>query len=129
MHNDAKRRAATMKMWIQTATVGRPTAPSTYAWQECRLLNNFSSMAACIAGVNAAPIERLKRTKELLSVKTIAMKAELDDKLDSSGNFAKYRQLLKTVNPPCVPFLGWHSLRCILTYRFLLDHAHLPWGW
>jgi len=69
-------------------------------------MNNFSSMAAIIAGLNAAPVDRLKRTKELLSAKTLAMKEDLDKTMDSSKNFANYKEMLKTINPPCVPFLG-----------------------
>jgi son of sevenless-like protein len=69
-------------------------------------MNNFSSMAALVAGVNAAPVGRLKRTTELLSTKTLAMKADLERTMDTSKNFANYKELLKTINPPCVPFLG-----------------------
>jgi son of sevenless-like protein len=69
-------------------------------------LNNFSSMASLMAGLNSAPILRLKRTKELLSSKTNAQKAELDKMLDSTKNFQNYKDMLKTINPPCVPFFG-----------------------
>jgi son of sevenless-like protein len=63
-------------------------------------------MAAVAAGLNIAPVLRLKRTKELLSQKTNAVKAELDKTLDSSKNFSNYKDMLKTINPPCVPFFG-----------------------
>lgn len=69
-------------------------------------MNNFSSMAAITAGLNAAPLNRLKRTKEQLSAKTTAQKEDLDRTMDSSKNFANYKDMLKTINPPCVPFLG-----------------------
>jgi son of sevenless-like protein len=68
-------------------------------------------MAGVVAGLNSAPITRLKRTKELLSAKTSSLKANLDATLDSSKNFANYKDMLKTINPPCVPFFGmspWH---------------------
>ncbi|KAK8854953.1 hypothetical protein IAR55_003693 [Kwoniella newhampshirensis] len=92
---DVRQRATAMKILIQVAV-------------ECRNLNNFSSMAGIIAGLNSAPITRLKRTRELLSVKTQNMKADLDRTLDSSKNFANYKDLLKTINPPCVPFFGFY---------------------
>ena len=63
-------------------------------------------MAGVVAGLNSAPITRLKRTKELLSAKTVSLKANLDATLDSSKNFANYKDMLKTINPPCVPFFG-----------------------
>ena len=68
-------------------------------------------MAAIAAGLNSAPVTRLKRTKEVLSPKTQAMKADLDKTLDSTKNFANYKEMLKTINPPCVPFFGevFHS--------------------
>jgi len=63
-------------------------------------------MAGVVAGLNSAPITRLKRTKELLSAKTVSLKANLDATLDSTKNFANYKEMLKTINPPCVPFFG-----------------------
>jgi son of sevenless-like protein len=69
-------------------------------------MNNFSSMAGVVAGLNAAPVDRLKRTKELLSTKTLLLKSELDRTMDSSKNFLNYKEALKTINPPCVPFFG-----------------------
>ncbi|WVF72599.1 hypothetical protein IAT40_007417 [Kwoniella sp. CBS 6097] len=92
---DTRQRATAMKVLIQVAV-------------ECRNLNNFSSMAGIVAGLNSAPITRLKRTKELLSAKTQNMKADLDKTLDSTKNFANYRDMLKTINPPCVPFFGFY---------------------
>jgi len=67
-------------------------------------------MAGVVAGLNSAPITRLKRTKELLSAKTVSLKANLDATLDSTKNFANYKEMLKTINPPCVPFFGMLSL-------------------
>lgn len=81
-----------------------------------RNLNNFSSMAAVAAGLNIAPVLRLKRTKELLSQKTNAVKAELDKTLDSTKNFSNYKDMLKTINPPCVPFFGEHSQSVLSLY-------------
>lgn len=81
-------------------------------------------MAAVIAGLNAAPIDRLKRSKEYLSPKTLATKAELDKIMDSSKNFANYKDMLRTVNPPCVPFLGESLSNPLLMqtrFRSLMD--------
>lgn len=86
--------------------------------QELRNLNNFSSMAGVVAGLNSAPITRLKRTKELLSAKTASLKANLDATLDSSKNFANYKDMLKTINPPCVPFFGTHHVHIQIHFHF-----------
>ena len=77
-------------------------------------------MAGVVAGLNSAPITRLKRTKELLSAKTVSLKANLDATLDSTKNFANYKEMLKTINPPCVPFFG-ASLQSFLPSLLLFD--------
>lgn len=63
-------------------------------------------MASVMAGLNSAPVLRLKRTQELMSQKTKLVKVELDKLMDSTKNFSYYKEMLKTINPPTVPFLG-----------------------
>lgn len=84
--------------------------------QQCRSLNNFSTMAAIMAGLNSTPIIRLKRTRDSLSSKTIALMDDLDSTLDSGRNFTAYREVLKRVVPPAIPFLGVY-----LTYLTVLE--------
>lgn len=74
-------------------------------------MNNFSSMASVMAGLNSAPILRLKRTLDLLSQKTKTQKTDLDKLMDSTKNFLYYKQMLRTINPPVVPFLGEYEGR------------------
>ncbi|CAI2180023.1 2452_t:CDS:2, partial [Funneliformis geosporum] len=73
---------------------------------KCRTLNNFNSLTAIISGLNSAPIHRLKRTWELVNSKTIQTLESLNKIMNSTKNFAEYRELIHSVNPPCVPFLG-----------------------
>ncbi|ODN75196.1 hypothetical protein L202_06394 [Cryptococcus amylolentus CBS 6039] len=94
-HKDPRARGAVWKHWVQIGV-------------ECRNLNNFSSLAAITAGLNSAPIARLRRTREHVSQKVLAIKADIDRNMDSSRNFSNYKDMLKTVNPPCVPFLGFY---------------------
>ena len=63
-------------------------------------------MFAIMAGVNSTPVIRLKRTKEQLSAKAISLWESLDATLDIGRKYAGYRELLRRVNPPCIPFLG-----------------------
>ncbi|CAG8483932.1 5238_t:CDS:2 [Funneliformis caledonium] len=73
---------------------------------KCKFLNNFNSLTAIISGLNSAPIHRLKRTWELVNAKTIQTLEVLNKTMNSTKNFAEYRETLHSVNPPCVPFLG-----------------------
>lgn len=97
-----------MKHFVMTAEVSLCVHASTWTdpSQHCRSINNFSTMAAIMAGLNSTPIRRLQRTRSLLSAKTMAAFDDLDKTLDSGKNFAGYRERLKRVDPPCIPFLG-----------------------
>ena len=94
---DPKQRANIVKYFIQTA------------W-EARQLNNFTAMANLLSAINSAPVARLKRTFEFLSQKYLDMKAAMDKILDSGKNFRNYKEMLRAINPPTVPFIGeWLS--------------------
>ncbi|CAG8454220.1 6437_t:CDS:2, partial [Scutellospora calospora] len=73
---------------------------------KCRQLNNFNSLTAIISGLNSAPIHRLKRTWEMVNARTIQTLDNLNRIMNSTKNFFDYREMLHSVNPPCVPFLG-----------------------
>ncbi|QRV77634.1 cell division control protein 25 [Ceratobasidium sp. AG-Ba] len=90
---DARRRAAIIKQFINVA-------------ERCRNLHNYSTMAALIAGLNSTPIRRLKRTWEQVPQRWVLMLDDVESTLDSGKNFTGYKQRLKTVDAPCVPFLG-----------------------
>lgn len=92
---DMKLRASTLKHLIRVAS-------------ELRVLNNYSSMAGVVAGLSASAISRLKKTWEQLSDKTTREWHDLEVMMDSTRNFQKYKEMLKTTNPPCVPFLGFY---------------------
>ncbi|KAL0573470.1 cell division cycle-related protein [Marasmius crinis-equi] len=91
--DDSRRRAATVKHLISVA-------------DRCRTLNNFSTMIAIISGLNTPPIRRLKRTWEQVSQRYMAQFGACEVTLDSNRNFNKYRSMLASVVPPCVPFIG-----------------------
>ncbi|KAJ3888721.1 ras guanine nucleotide exchange factor domain-containing protein [Lentinula edodes] len=90
---DSRKRAATVKHLILVA-------------DRCRTLNNFSTMIAIVSGLNTPPIRRLKRTWELVSQRHMAQFGACEVTLDSNRNFNKYRSMLASVVPPCVPFIG-----------------------
>ncbi|KAG8968746.1 hypothetical protein FRC03_006201 [Tulasnella sp. 419] len=90
---DPKKRALVLKNFILVA-------------DRCRYLQNFSTMAALIAGLNSPPIRRLKRTWEQVNTRIVALLDDLEKTLDSARNFTGYRAMLSRLEPPCVPFLG-----------------------
>ncbi|KAH8825070.1 ras GEF [Flagelloscypha sp. PMI_526] len=101
---DSRKRAAAVKHLISIA-------------DRCRTMNNFSTMIAITSGLNTPPIRRLKRTWEQVNQKVMAMFTACEMTIDSSKNFAKYRQLMATITPPCVPFIGVF----LTTLQFIQD--------
>ncbi|KAF7365388.1 hypothetical protein MVEN_00411200 [Mycena venus] len=90
---DSRRRAGAVKHLISVA-------------DRCRALNNFSTMAAITAGLNTPPIRRLKRTWEQVNQRYMALFGACEMTIDSNKNFTKYRSMMTSVIPPCVPFIG-----------------------
>ncbi|CAG8644052.1 40260_t:CDS:10 [Gigaspora margarita] len=90
---EIKKRCALIKHFVAVA-------------DKCRQLNNFNSLTAIISGLNSAPIHRLKRTWEMVNARTIQTLDNLNRIMNSTKNFNDYREMLHSVNPPCVPFLG-----------------------
>ncbi|CAG8534743.1 7445_t:CDS:10, partial [Diversispora eburnea] len=86
---EVKKRCALIKHFVAVA-------------DKCRSLNNFNSLTAIISGLNSAPIHRLKRTWEMVNAKPIQTLENLNRIMNSTKNFCDYREMLHSVNPPCV---------------------------
>ncbi|RKP06352.1 ras guanine nucleotide exchange factor domain-containing protein [Thamnocephalis sphaerospora] len=74
--------------------------------EKCMNLNNYNSLMAILAGLNSAPIHRLKRTWELVPARTNSTLEVLKNRMNPTRNFSTYREGLHSIDPPCVPFLG-----------------------
>lgn len=90
---DAKKRAAVIKQWVKIAA-------------KCLELNNYDSLMAIICSLNSSMVMRLKRTWDLVSVKTKARLEELKTITDVGRNYAVLRQRLQNHIAPCIPFVG-----------------------
>ncbi|KZV81038.1 ras GEF [Exidia glandulosa HHB12029] len=90
---DPKRRAIVLRHFIQIA-------------EQCRSLQNFSSMTAIVAGINSPAIRRLKRTWDLLTVRFTTLFDSLEKSLEEAKNFNTYKAFMSKITPPAVPFLG-----------------------
>eukprot|EP00013_Stygamoeba_regulata_P005697 CAMPEP_0177640058 /NCGR_PEP_ID=MMETSP0447-20121125/6346_1 /TAXON_ID=0 /ORGANISM="Stygamoeba regulata, Strain BSH-02190019" /LENGTH=729 /DNA_ID=CAMNT_0019142115 /DNA_START=140 /DNA_END=2329 /DNA_ORIENTATION=+ len=71
-----------------------------------RACNNFNTLLAVIAGVNSAAVRRLKWTKERQSKAQIAAYEELQATMSSDQNYSAQREVIKTSDPPLLPYLG-----------------------
>ena len=71
-----------------------------------RKMNNFNTLMALIAGLNATSVFRLKWTKGEVPRNLLVLFSDLEKVMSSEGNSAFYRQVLQNVDPPTLPYLG-----------------------
>lgn len=93
VQEDVKKRAAWVKQFVAIA-------------DRCYFLNNFSSMMAIYSGLNNASLNRLRRTWDAVNQRHLQLFENMRTLLAPTRNFTKYRETLRKLNPPCVPFLG-----------------------
>ncbi|CDU26462.1 related to Guanyl nucleotide exchange factor Sql2 [Sporisorium scitamineum] len=90
---DLKKRAVLIKHFISIA-------------DRCRALNNFSGMWAIVSALSTAPVHRLRRTWDAVSQKHVLVFESLETLMSATRNWANYRETIRKLKPPCVPFLG-----------------------
>ncbi|KAI9300165.1 ras guanine nucleotide exchange factor domain-containing protein, partial [Cunninghamella echinulata] len=91
--NDVKKRSNLIKFWVQVA-------------EKCRELNNFNTCMAVLSAFDNSSVGRLKRTWEMVGARTNQILSHIRKIMGANRNFSEYRQLIHSVNPPCIPFLG-----------------------
>ncbi|KAI9276130.1 ras guanine nucleotide exchange factor domain-containing protein [Sporodiniella umbellata] len=90
---DVKKRSLVLKYWVDVA-------------EKCQQSNNFNTCMAILSAFDNSAIGRLKRTWELVGGKTQQIVGQLRDIMKANRNFVRYRELVHSINPPCVPFVG-----------------------
>lgn len=103
-YTEPKKRAQAIKYFTNVA-------------EYCRQHNNFSSMMAIISALSSATIHRLKKTWVLVSEKTMFVLENMKRIMNSSRNFNEYRDIIRLVIPPVIPFFGV----CLTDLTFLED--------
>ncbi|ORY95571.1 ras guanine nucleotide exchange factor domain-containing protein [Syncephalastrum racemosum] len=91
--SDVKKRAQVVKYWIDVA-------------QKCQHLHNFNTLMAILSAFESSAIGRLGRTWEAAGTKSQQALGVLRKLLGTDRNYAEYRTLIHSINPPCIPFLG-----------------------
>ncbi|KAK7048162.1 ras guanine nucleotide exchange factor domain-containing protein [Favolaschia claudopus] len=91
---DFRRRAGIIEYFISVAN-------------HCRTLKNFSSMSAFVSGLSSPSVRRLKQTWAQVSRTSVALLDACEDIAEGDGLRLNYRKLIKSIVPPCVPFMGF----------------------
>ncbi|CDH54193.1 cell division control protein [Lichtheimia corymbifera JMRC:FSU:9682] len=92
-HEEAKRRVVVIKHWAQVA-------------DRCRMLNNYNTCMAIFSAFDNSAVGRLRRTWELVGNRTSQTLSQIRKLMGANRNFTEYREMIHSVNPPCIPFLG-----------------------
>ena len=73
--------------------------------KQCREAQNYNSMFAIVSGLNHPSVLRLKQTWERVPDKYSKFLTDLNNIMDPSRNFSRYRNMIKsdTVKPPLIP--------------------------
>ena len=107
--SEVKKRVGIIKHFVQIAEVSSTISTCSLRRlmrQQCRALNNFSSVTAIVSALGTSHIVRLSRTWQAVNPKTNAMLEAMRNLIASGKNFLQYRETLRVATPPCIPFLG-----------------------
>ena len=91
---------------------------------ELRNLGNFSGLMEVLSGLGSASVYRLKSTWELLPPKQTETYADLKSLMSPDLSFKKYREHLKNVNPPTIPYLGISLTDLTFIYEGSRDYSN-----
>lgn len=95
---DFRTRVIIFKSWILVA-------------HHLQLLGNFNGLMEIVAGINSAPVFRLKHTIECFKNKHPKLFTIYEKILEDTSplkSYATLRGMIKSINPPCIPYLGMY---------------------
>ena len=101
-----RKRIKNLEKWVMVAS-------------KCREMTNFNGTMAIISGLRASSVFRLKKTWGGVEGKISGLYEQLVELMSQENNWQRYRQCLRSENPPCIPYLGVY-----LTDLTFLDDAH-----
>lgn len=74
--------------------------------QELRNLNNYNSLMAVLAGINATPVHRLSHTFESLEENTLEILDHLNELMKTENSYSNYRKAFSESQIPTIPYIG-----------------------
>lgn len=77
-----------------------------HPFQEFRKLHNFTGVMEVLSGLGNSSIKRLAKTWEAVEQPLADAFRALCREMSFEKNFKIYRELLKTVGTPCLPYFG-----------------------
>merc|ERR1712100_687154 len=100
--------------WVSTTVVGEPEVRKRAMVVEfmikisvaLRELHNFNGLMEVLAGLQSSAVSRLKKTFEHVSPVLRKRLTDLQREMSSDRNYGEYRNLLRNLPPPCLPYLG-----------------------
>ncbi|KAM5536010.1 hypothetical protein V8D89_010268 [Ganoderma adspersum] len=101
------KRAETIDFWIKVA-------------EKCKTLHNYASMHAIVGALSASVVTRLHLT--WAHVNKRAQLEQLAKYHEASGNFSAYRLFQRSVDGPCIPYLGMHLSDMQLANEYQADN-------
>ena len=90
---DMKSRSEMVRIWI-------------LIMDKCRQLKNFNTLMAITGGLMSSSIHRLQSTWRLVPRKEVLLFEEIKELMSYRRNFGNYRDVLRGLAPPALPFLG-----------------------
>eukprot|EP00009_Paramoeba_aestuarina_P001298 CAMPEP_0201510600 /NCGR_PEP_ID=MMETSP0161_2-20130828/3219_1 /ASSEMBLY_ACC=CAM_ASM_000251 /TAXON_ID=180227 /ORGANISM="Neoparamoeba aestuarina, Strain SoJaBio B1-5/56/2" /LENGTH=867 /DNA_ID=CAMNT_0047905791 /DNA_START=89 /DNA_END=2692 /DNA_ORIENTATION=- len=74
--------------------------------EELYKLNNFNGMMEILSGINSSPVRRMKKTFEGIGKSYTKRFTVIENLLAHAHSYRNYRAHLKSIIPPCIPYLG-----------------------
>ncbi|KAJ3632061.1 hypothetical protein Zmor_024832 [Zophobas morio] len=89
--------------------------------KELLTLQNFNSLKGILSGLQGQPVYRLRKSWSAVSPKKKKLFKELSRLMDTELNYKEYRDVLKSSEPPCIPYLGVYLTDFTFIYH-AFDH-------
>lgn len=112
--NDCIQYSNRLSRWVAKMVVSSPNPKNRVVVlrrfievaEECWKMNNFSSAAAIIYGLDHRAVQRLKITWKGLPKKTLRTFEDFIELVSVKDNFEKLRKAKTQISPPLVPYLA-----------------------